>query len=307
VIPTATPLNVDDLIVHWSDQAGVGTLSVTIHDFPADAPLTFFPERDAYSFWYRPRIEKGDTRVTVSELGLSHHRIYRDHVLVFPPFLPVQGEWERAEGRVARFSFSQRFFGAIADQVGLPLPGVNDFWHAFFAIDQQLEALCRLLMEETESQCPHGRLYFEPLAQALAVAVLSTVRDEHLRKTRAAAVPPGIRRAIQCLESDFSNDFSIAELAALAQLSRSHFEQAFRHITGSSPHQYLLRVRLSYARKLMGQGNQALSLAQIAAASGFFDQSHLNRVFRRFFGTTPSHFRSQQEALANKSPAATSI
>jgi len=56
---TATPLNVDDLIVHWSDQAGVGALSVTIHDFPADAPLTFFPERDAYSFWYRPRIEKG--------------------------------------------------------------------------------------------------------------------------------------------------------------------------------------------------------------------------------------------------------
>ena len=55
------------------------------------------------------RIEKGDTRVTVSELGLSHHRIYRDHVLVFPPFLPVQGEWERADGRVARFSFSQRF------------------------------------------------------------------------------------------------------------------------------------------------------------------------------------------------------
>ena len=109
------------------------------------------------------RIEKGDTRVTVSELGLSHHRIYRDHVLVFPPFLPVQGEWERADGRVARFSFSQRFFGAIADQVGPPLP-VNDFWHAFFAIDQQLEALCRLLTEETESQCPHGRLYFEPLA-----------------------------------------------------------------------------------------------------------------------------------------------
>jgi len=42
------------------------------------------------------------------------------------------------------------FFGAIADQVGPPLP-VNDFWHAFFAIDQQLEALCRLLMEKPKA------------------------------------------------------------------------------------------------------------------------------------------------------------
>ena len=89
--------------------------------------------------------------MTVSDLGLSHHRVYRDHVLVFPPFLPVQGEWERADGRVARFIFSRRFFGAIADQVGLPLPSVDHFWHAFFAIDQQLEALCRLLMEKPKA------------------------------------------------------------------------------------------------------------------------------------------------------------
>ena len=87
---------------------------------------------------------------------------------------------------------------------------------------------------KTESQCPHGRLYFEPLTQALAVAVLSTVCDEHLRKTRAAAVPPGIRRAIQYLETDFANDFSIAELAALAQLSRSHYTWHHRRSRGWS-------------------------------------------------------------------------
>jgi AraC-like DNA-binding protein len=290
----ATPLNVNDLIIYRSDRAGDAALSVTVHDLPAEAPATIFPEQGAYCFWYRPRTEKGDTRVTVPELGLSRHRICRDHVLVFPPLLPVHGEWERADGRVARFSFSRQFFEAIAEQLGLPLPRVKDFWHAFFAINQQLEALCRLLMEETESQCPHGRLYFEPLAQALAAGVLTTVRDQHRSRARACAVPPGIRRALQSLENDFADDLSLAELAARAQLSRSHFVQTFRQFTGCSPHQYLLQVRLSYARKLMAQGNTALSLGEIAAASGFFDQAHLTRVFRRFFGTTPSHFRDRQ-------------
>ena len=80
-------------------------------------------------------------------------------------------------------SASHSVFWSHCRSGGPALAGCERFWHAFFAIDQQLEALCRLLMEETESRCPHGRLYFELLAQALAVAVLSTVRDEHLRKS----------------------------------------------------------------------------------------------------------------------------
>jgi AraC family transcriptional regulator len=232
--------------------------------------------------------------VTVPELGLSRHRICRDHVLVFPPLLPVHGQWEGADGRVARFSFSPRFMEAAAGEVGLPLPGLKRFWHAFFTIDHRLEALCWLLMEETEARCPHGRLYFERLAQALAVAVLSTVRDQPRGGRRPWAVPPGIHRAVQSLETDFARDLSLAELAAQAQLSRSHFAQAFRQLTGHAPHQYLLRVRLSHARKLLAQEDQALSLSDIAAACGFSDQAHLSRHFRRAFGTAPTAFRRRQ-------------
>jgi AraC family transcriptional regulator len=293
----AASLNVNDLIINRSDRSGSGELSVTIHEYPANVPSSFTPARAAYSFWYRPRTEKGDTWVTVPELGLSHHHISRGHVLVTPPSLPHHGEWERADGIVVNFSFSPRFFEALAEQVGLSELISKRPWHHFFAIDQRTEALCRLLMEETEDQCPHGPLYFEPLARALALRVLDTVRDQHSRKLRAAAVPPGIRRAVQCLEADFADDLSLDLLAAKAQMSRSHFALTFRQVTGYTPHQYLLLVRLNHARKLIAQGDLALSLAEIAAASGFFDQAHLNRHFRRFFGTTPAAFRSRQERL----------
>jgi hypothetical protein len=79
--------------------------------------------------------------VTAPELGLSDHRLSRDHALLSPPWLPLYGRWERAGGRVARFSFSPRLFEAVADEVGLPRPGLKRFWHAFLSIDRRLDAL----------------------------------------------------------------------------------------------------------------------------------------------------------------------
>lgn len=292
---TTTPLNIDDLIVQRSDRFDSGALCVSVHEFPDCSPATITPERAAYSFWYRPRTEKGETRVTVPELHLSDHRISRDHVPVFPPLLPVHGVWDGAGGRVARFSFSPRFFEAIAGQVDAPPPGVHSSWHAFFAIDQRLEALCWLLMEETEARGPHGPLYFEPLARALAVAVLSALLDHDCNRERVRAVPQGIRRILRTLETDFANDFSMADLADKAQLSRSHFARTFRRLTGYTPHQYLLRVRLNQARKLLVQNNKAMALSEIAETCGFFDQAHLSRHFRRFFGITPDAFRRRQD------------
>jgi AraC family transcriptional regulator len=289
-IGMAGALNVNDLIVHRSDRSGVDALLVTIHRFPANSSSSVTPAQDTYTFWYRPRTEKGDTWITVPELGLSHHHVSRGNIFVSPPGLSVFGEWEGAEGVVVNFSFSPRFFESMAKEVGLFEIISKRPWHHFFALDQRTEALCRLLMEETEDQCPHGPLYFEPLARALALRVLGTIKKRH----RNTAVPPGIRRAVERLEADFAEDLSLDELAALAQMSRSHFAVMFRQLTGYTPHQYLLLVRLNHARKLIGQRNPSLSLAEIAASTGFCDQAHLNRHFRRFFGTTPAAFRSQQ-------------
>jgi AraC-like DNA-binding protein len=287
------PINVNDLIVQRSDRSGVDALTITIHRFPANASSSVTPAQNTYTFWYRPRTEKGETWITVPELGLHHHHIHRENVFVSPPGLPVFGEWEGAAGLVVNFSFSRSFFEAMAKEFELFEVVSKPRWHHFFAIDQRTEALCRLLMEETEDQCPHGPLYFEPLVRALALRVLGTIK----KRQRKTAVPPGIRRAVELLESHFAEDLSLDELASLAKMSRSHFAVMFRQLTGYTPHQYLLLVRLNHARRLIGQRNPPLSLAEIAATIGFCDQAHLNRHFRRFFGTTPAAFRFQQSTV----------
>ena len=60
---------------------------------------------------------------------------------------------------------------------------------------------------------------------------------------------------------------------------------------GMSPHQYLVNVRVNSARALLTSGAGRRSLADVAAAVGFADQSHLTRQFKRVLGLTPKQAR----------------
>jgi AraC family transcriptional regulator len=150
-------------------------------------------------------------------------------------------------------------------------------------------------MEETETGCQLGPLYFEALARALAMGVLTRVHCQACAERHAASVNPSIWRSVQLLEECFAHKICIGKLAAQAGLSPRHFARSFLQATGCTPHDYLLRLRLSRARELMTRPSQAVCLKQIAESCGFYDQTHFGRHFRRVFGMTPAAFLRAQE------------
>jgi AraC family transcriptional regulator len=81
---------------------------------------------------------------------------------------------------------------------------------------------------------------------------------------------------------------SLSELASVAGISRFHFSRPFRESMGISPIKYVERSRLEAARRMIVSGRQTLS--QIAIATGFADQSHFTRRFKRHFAMTPAQF-----------------
>ncbi|MBB4039303.1 AraC-like DNA-binding protein [Microvirga flocculans] len=99
----------------------------------------------------------------------------------------------------------------------------------------------------------------------------------------------GILRARDYLDSHFGQEADLAQLARLADLSRSHFIRAFAKETGLTPRAYLLDRRFRAATRLLQQGEAP---GDVAAACGFFDQSHLNRVFKARMGVTPGAYRA---------------
>lgn len=80
----------------------------------------------------------------------------------------------------------------------------------------------------------------------------------------------------------------IQALARAAGVSREHFSRTFVQQHGLPPHRHRIMCRLNGARQAIAWGH---SLADVAARFDFADQSHLGRLFRQTFGTTPGAYR----------------
>ena len=115
----------------------------------------------------------------------------------------------------------------------------------------------------------------QPLAQALSAA------------HHPGALSPGIRAAVVYIEANFAEPVTLAELSLLAGLSLHRFVTVFREQVGIPPHQFVCRTRIDQARTLLRQG---LPPAAVAVDTGFCDQSHMSRHFKRIFGTTPGSY-----------------
>ncbi|MGN6465187.1 MAG: helix-turn-helix transcriptional regulator, partial [Rhizobiaceae bacterium] len=82
---------------------------------------------------------------------------------------------------------------------------------------------------------------------------------------------------------------SLTELASECGLSPRHFARAFKQSVGVAPHHWMVRRRCDRAKDML-RGSET-SLADIALACGFADQSHFTRTFTRVFGISPGAWR----------------
>jgi len=103
------------------------------------------------------------------------------------------------------------------------------------------------------------------------------------------------RRVCDYIEGHSDEKIRLDGLAALTGLSTDHFARAFHQSVGVPPHAYLLLRRLEHVEHMLRDTHAPLS--EIALATGFSDQSHLARHFRRWAGMSPREVRRPEGAL----------
>ena len=124
--------------------------------------------------------------------------------------------------------------------------------------------------------------------------ILSVFYQLYSRHSAEPAVAPRlgqekrpIIRACEYLQDCTAENVSLERLAAVAGLSPFHFSRVFAKEVGVSPHIYQLQVRLQKATELLAAG---CSVTEVAFATGFCDQSHLQKLFKKKYGITPGQY-----------------
>jgi AraC-like DNA-binding protein/quercetin dioxygenase-like cupin family protein len=133
------------------------------------------------------------------------------------------------------------------------------------------------------------RLEQESLLLTLFSGLLTRHTYASLPMARAGNEPNRIGRVIDYLEAHFAEDIDVGTLAAVACLSPFHFIRVFSRQIGMTPHAWLMQLRVRKAVTLLNRG---VSIAEAALQTGCSDQSHLNRLFKRYLGYTPGQLRN---------------
>lgn len=106
--------------------------------------------------------------------------------------------------------------------------------------------------------------------------------------------PRSVKSVRDYLKSHYAENVSLSELASIADLSRFYLLRVFHHQMGVPPHEYQTQVRITHARKLLRKG---FSISDAALETGFFDQSHFARNFKRITGRTPGQYLSESNIV----------
>jgi AraC family transcriptional regulator len=164
--------------------------------------------------------------------------------------------------------------------------------------DSKLFTIMELISEEVALGPASSRLFIEQLLDLVCTQLLRA----HSAFSLPAAVryhglvPWQIKRVTSYMRQNLDQDIGLQELADLVSLSRFYFCSAFRMATGYTPHEWLTRLRMHEARRLLA--DPSLPISAIALTVGYQTPSAFSATFRRLVGATPREFRRSLHVTA---------
>jgi AraC family transcriptional regulator len=198
----------------------------------------------------------------------------------------ASGQWEdQTAAEIMSLRFQPRLMAAAAEALGLSRERAS-LAPRLRARDPYVGLMVWALKAEIEAGLPAPGLYGESLGQTLAARLLSVHAGARKAKT-GGLTQRQVRQVVDLVEAHIDRDLSLAELAAAAEVSVSHFTAMFRRTLGQSAHRYVVERRVLRAQALLARG---APITETAAATGFSHPSHMARWMRRITGLTPSAF-----------------
>jgi AraC-like DNA-binding protein len=167
-------------------------------------------------------------------------------------------------------------FRSMSKHLAQPIRSFQDLDICFFAqkIQQELQCTDNLSALSLESI----------ISELLITMGRELHQKEHYR-------PKWLKLAQDKIKDDPTADFSLDDLAKEANLHPTHFSRAFKQYAYKNLTDFIREERLKKAKEMLA--TTVMSITEISLSTGFFDQSHFSRFFKRQFGVTPLAYRQQ--------------
>ncbi len=229
-------------------------------------------------------LQRTDGETIVSGMPRTHRKSLRHRLSYVPKDCEISG-WSRLAKPAS--------FAAIYFDPQLLADDRCDLSHLLPMIEFE-DHMLRTAMLQLDAILKNPALDQAGYVETLAILIAYELTRIQNQKRSAAPLQGGlpqrqVRMVMDYLDAHLSDKMSVAELAALLDLSRFHFIRAFKKTVGTPPHKFILNRRIERARELLC--DQDLSVSEIAERTGFNGPAQLTRVFRQIVGTTPTAFR----------------
>jgi transcriptional regulator GlxA family with amidase domain len=143
------------------------------------------------------------------------------------------------------------------------------------------------------------RLAQDSLVVLLLSHLLVRHADSYSAPRRLRSAHPEVLRVRDYLHEHWSRNVSLQDLAGIVDLSPYHLSRVFRDELGVPPHVYQTHLRVERAKQMLVRGHAP---AEVAAATGFYDQSHFGQRFKRYVGVTPGTYAQASKTFVDAKP-----
>jgi AraC-like DNA-binding protein len=149
------------------------------------------------------------------------------------------------------------------------------------------------LLDEIQVRLSGSSSGFDPESAALGLQILSLVVEAPRLRAPLRPITSFVARAERVLMDSVDKPPAIPGLARELGVAYSYFRREFKRHTGLAPYQYVRRLRMEKARRMIGSSSE--SLQAISERLGFASPFHLSAAFKKQYGQSPDHWRRRRD------------
>lgn len=224
-------------------------------------------------------------------IGNREYQFHKGRMIVFPPDHSITAKVSVPTKEYISLFFKKEYLQTVLAQMGSKKQ--LSFLYNEYSYAPKLRTIIRNLEEEMSRYAGDKcMLMQQSITTQIAVEVLrQTDAGDSVNHTEPKLQAHYIEDAVEYMNVHFNSNIRIEDICKCINLSPYYFIRIFRECMGQTPHEYLMKIRLAYAQKLLKAGN--CSINEAARECGFVNTSHFSASFRQAYGVSPTGYQEK--------------